>query len=678
MSYSSVQNNQLSSKFFLVRIEPARYIEPTSIGSGKYTVTLSGLFISKVKENGTELTLVTTIPVSGEYSFNESTGLLTIYPASAPSESNPIVVFHYLFYTGQSLRVAHEDPEDANTSLRDWLPQIVQSPTLGQSVENVLQGIFSLTTSSITLINNGDDIGSYLGINDSFYNKEIIIWHCLDSIDNIKKIFIGKISDVQRNNLTYSFSFKDNFADLKDQCVMGDSTAVYFSKSDFPNVEDKGESAPIPFFFGTVSRYQTLTETVTNLVQAKKIDPETLYKAVCTSYSTTISTSNNRTWGICRTHSGGFLQFNHTPSSIDNADANFTVLNSSAAASFLVGDTFIVDHSGSDHYSRVYYVDPDNNKIYVTKDAVIATNDTIEANNCPTIVIKDENGVYYYCLYGRDYTASTLLTSAGNIFLSITFTDNFEANHAGYTILDPTQHAVFYRVRPESSNNTHGNALKYILDKAGLPLDASTFLAADSALDTNVNFSIPYFDESDFSEYYKYVGEILGSTLGHISLNNNLEVGYYLFDSPTSATTSIEALDIIQDEISSNIYYQDIISQLIAYNPHYNSIEANATSSQTLSSNKVKQLHGINKTTRFRHVLENMTSRITQLFGFRSNRYLKYNITTKTKNFDSIIGNNFILEHKNIDASATSAVKILGINNSINNVNISASDLLGL
>lgn len=142
MSFSDVKDLQATRKFELIRITPARYISEdlTSIGGGLYTYSTS-YFISSVYESGTELTKSTGTLIPGTYSFNGS--LLTIYPINSPSSSNPIVMFHHLFMTGEVYRTWYENPEDNSTPLRDWSPILISSPSVLQSVENLLVGTLS-------------------------------------------------------------------------------------------------------------------------------------------------------------------------------------------------------------------------------------------------------------------------------------------------------------------------------------------------------------------------------------------------------------------------------------------------------------------------------------------------------------------------------------------------------
>lgn len=674
--FTSIQENQASQKFLLARMKPARYMnDALSNTSGtEYQGALPFVPVA-VEQNGVELTKVTGTPVAGEWSYSGTT--LTVNTVTAPSSTSAIVAFYYIFLTGEKFRVLGKDPETPLVDLSDWEPKISRSPQLGFEVRNVLNGTLTISSSSITMINDNDDFNKYLTDNDSFYQKEINIWQCLDSTDNIFKLFQGQVSKLTINRTAVSISFEDDNSRLKVPALMGDdSSTAYFSKSGFPNVEPAKEGRTIPYFFGRVSRYQLENDGVTGLLDAQKINPDSLYEAVCTDYSAQISTSLNREFGIARFASGGIEAFGFTPSAVDNTNGAFTILDGTAAEidKFFVGDTFVDSNTA---YSRVIKVDRVTNKIYITKNAGFILTDSVLSNDCPSIVITDFSNNRFYPLVGRDYTTSVSTLSSGNKYLKITFANNFEATLAMPT-LDPNNYIVKYRVHPNNANQKHGTVINEILEKSGITVNAASITTANSTFDVNANFSIPFFDELDFSNYYKYVEEILQSTLGFVHLNNDFEMEYVLFNTPVSGMNT-QDVDIIEDTYRVSIEYSDIFTQIISFNPHYSSEEVNSESSATAVSVKAQYLHNINRATRFRHVLEDMTTKITDHINIKSNRLATYNFKTKQINYTSEIGDNINLVKNGIPGQAASRnVKIIGIKRKVNETTIKASDLLDL
>lgn len=677
-NFTSIQENQSSDKFLLIRIEPARCLNSYLVlDSGNiYTCTFN-FNLSKILVNGTMYTKVSGVPSSNQYSYDENTKELNIYLSSSPSQSVVVIAYFYLFYTGNRFRVLGENPELPTINLREWEPKIDSPPTINQDIKNVLNGILSISTSSLSIINNDDYFEQFVSDNDSFYNKSILIWQCLDSTDNIKKIFSGKITSLSYNKTRVNFNITDDLASLQTPCTMGDVDELYFTDDYFTQVDPNKSGFPVRFIFGTSSRYKTIADPISGLTEAQRLDPDFMNEAVCINFTNNIGTSANRDYGICRVGPNGFESFGFTPSAVDNSNPNYTRLTGTNAQiiKFTIGDTFHTSGSGV-YYGRVLYVDRINNYIYSIKLASFVLTDSIVTNNCPSIVIRVETS-HYYPIYSRDYTASVTTTSGGNKLLEITFTNNFEATLSMAT-LNPQSMSVLYKVKPYRSDQLHGDVLEFILNSAGLTTNSTSFSDANTDFNVNAAFSIPYFDELDYSPYYKYCEEILQSALGFIFLNNSFEIEYKLFSTPSS-TSEIKELDSLKNSFSTKIDYNDIVTLVVGYNPHFSSGEYIAESSASSGNNISSYLHGVNKTTRFRHVLESFTSKVIDHINLRSERYAEYSFTTKQLNYLSQIGDDYLLKEFGLPNQATSrSVKILSISKSTNQTGIRASDLLNL
>lgn len=676
--FTLIQNNQASTKILLARIEPARYVNDSLVLSSGTTYTMSFPFdISSVYENETLLTKVSGSPATGQFSYNETTKLLTVNLNAAISSTNPIIVYYYLFFTTDRVRTIGVDPENPTVNLRDWEPRIKGSPSFNQNITNILNGIMSISSSSINIINNESYFEQYCTDNDSFYNKKIELWHVLDEITNIKKMFKGFITEISVNRTTANISFRDNLNRLNLPALMGD-TVTYFTNDNFTNVQPLGVGRAIPYFFGRVSRHQLISETVTGLPGAQKLTHDEQYQAFCTNYTTDITTSNNREYHAGRVGSNGTENFGFTPSNIDQTSANYTRIDgtSGEVAKIFIGDTFQMNGSGI-YPCRVLYVDRVSNYIYIGKDAGITNGDNVVNNDCPSVTVK-RSGVIYYCIHGRDYTASLVTLASGNKLVKIVFENNFESNVGMPTALDPQSDEVRYKIKPKFSDQLHGTVLNEIVTKSGLTVNATSVTNANSALSVNANFSIPFFDESDFSNYTRYIEELLQSTIGYIFLDNDLNVSYKVFQTP-SGTTETSDTDILENSFGFDFDYNDIVTQIICFNPHHNSEEFVLKTSVTKTSVKSKALHAVNIATRFRHVLEDYTTRSQDLINIRSERFALYRYKTKQQNYITQIGDDFLLKKNGLPGNVTNrSVKIIGYNKQINETSITATDLYNL
>ena len=223
----------------------------------------------------------------------------------------------------------------------------------------------------------------------------------------------------------------------------------------------------------------------------------------------------------------------------------------------------------------------------------------------------------------------------------------------------------------------HGATLKFLLNKLDLDIKLSTFDDADIALAVNTNFSIPFFDSEDYSEYYTYIEKILESTLGYLRINENFEFEYHLFSAPNS-TDEINDTDIVKKSYSVSIDYTNIIYQFIAYNPHCNVADF-PDSSASAKTKKVKFLHGIQKTVRFQHVLEDIASRVSAHSGLRAERKALYSFATKVKNLTSLLGDNFKLKKQGILGNESEKnITLLDMSKGTDHVSATFQDLKGL
>ena len=673
--FTTIQQNQSSKKFFLVKLEPARHVtdDLTDNGGGEYEMSFA-YDVSRVFQNDTEFTLVTGTPSAGEYSY--SNGTLTLNTSTAPDADNVIIVYYHLYYTGERNRVVGRDPETPTVNLRDWEPLIKIYPEIATSIENILTGTITIQASSLVLINDDFNFQQYLTEDDSFYLKTIQIWHCLDSVENIQKIFEGRITGVKVSRRDVTFRIEDNLSMLSTPAFLDAETKYqYFTKGDYSGVDPNKAGLPVRYYIGPSSRYQLIAEQV-DAYAGEAVEPGSLDEAICISYDTEIINTNNRTWGIGRVSSNGFLDFSFTPSAVTHAGGVSEFTGTAAEiAKFKVGDTFHSSGSG-ERYGRVMEINTSTNKLICTDMSGFTSGDVIEANNCPTIVVVDGND-YYYPNYKTDYTATVETTAAGNKYVRITFADNFESG-LSMPILDPGVMQVRFRIRPNTTDAKHGSVAQLLLEDAGLTVNTTDISNANTSFAVDCAFSIPFYDEIDYAEYFRYLEELCKSAFSFIYLDNDFKIGYKLFTTPSS-TDTITDTDILENLYNIEIEYKDIVTKIIAYNPHYSADDVNDDSGQTQENVKSRHLHGVDKTTRFRHVLTDYTNKIDDIINVRSERLALYSFTTKLLTMDSEIGDDFLLSKDGILGNdATKNVKILALEKAATRTRVLTSDFYNL
>jgi hypothetical protein len=676
-----------TERFLLVRLNPARYVEPASIGGGIYEINLPFL-INKMQRNGVDLTQDAVAPTVNDHWHQDDTTLtLQVKLASAPDEdTNVIVVFHYLFYTGTSYRVISEDPTDDATELREWEPRIAQYPTFGQSFANILQGVFTIGDIDVTLINPDRDFQELLSEDDSFFNKAVDVWFCIKDVTNIKRIFSGTIKKINLTQNTAIVTCADSFNKLVQPALMGDSQSdAYAAKATWADIDPGKKDYPLPYIVGPFSRYVTAlaTESISTLKLIYSMIEGN--RALDISYARPPTTSNNRTWIACRQKSVVATQSFGTLDTVLTVGA-YKFVKFSTISNAMVGDVLKYVESAVTYYGHIRYVGDftylSNPYNCIVETAALTTSSTVANSKSFAVTVAGLGGEdRYSCLYDRDFTVDdSTTTSGGNVVVKFTFTNNFEATVGMATPLDSITFDVFYR-STNSSPESHGQILKDFLDQVGIPYSAATFTAADAALVTKAAFSIPNFDEIDYDYYLKYVQDVLGSTLGFLRINDAFEAEYYLLEPPTSTDVRDSSL-LLRDTTQCDIEYQDIVTTLIAYNPHNSSefeTSKASTPSETRSSAKSQYLNGLENVNRFRHVLQYMTDRIDAHIGIKSTRFAKYRLETATQDIDSELGDDLQLDNKiTLGGSTVQDVKIISVNKSPGKIAIEASDLKGL
>ena len=182
MSIATVKKDRASERFMLVKLTPGRAVtsELVAQGGGIYDATNQPFItVEKIERQGSSMNEVASLAAvtsNDDWFYDETTGQLRMKLAAAPSTaSNNIIVFHNLFYTGSETRRVWEDPEDSNTTVRDWLARLERWPAISQSIRNITAGIFSVADVSFSLVNHDDAFNQWLSLKDSFNNKDT---HC--------------------------------------------------------------------------------------------------------------------------------------------------------------------------------------------------------------------------------------------------------------------------------------------------------------------------------------------------------------------------------------------------------------------------------------------------------------------------------------------------------------------
>ena len=708
MSFATEKEKSVTDRFMLVRLEPGRYVNDDLAASGSlYSMTFP-YPVAKVERNGVELTNDGATPnADGEWLYTESTQSLQVYSSSAPSSSVIFVVYYYVFVTNEKLRILPQDPESAESAsnpLRSWEPRLLGSPKIKQSIGNNLVGVFSIENTSIDISNLDDNFQQYLSLNDSFFNKDCRIWFGLNNSDSLQKVYLGKCRNIRLDSRSVNIDVQDNFSRLNQPCLNGDTgDEAYYTEAGFADIDPQKFNTPVPLVYGPFSRWKDEVSyagfvssggggTRVNLLNEFTSDTLAFWnEATCIDYSTDpTSTSENRIWALCRVPSGGFRSTNFgSPTGITDNGTNIRLnydVSGWAALDVEKYDFCAIHQGGATGYFQLTSINIPSRRLTLYADTEDVASGftvggmTIVNSNAPQVIVVDEvEGMQYQSFWGKDWTFSETTTSGGNKLGKVTFNSSVESALSYDRNIHPRSVKVYYRVRGQPID--HSDVVQELCESVGLTVDATSFAAAQSALDKQCIFQIPQFDETDFKAYLDYIKLVLESTLGVLYLKNDFSVGYSLLDAPSSSTV-IDSNTYLRDSLRVDLNYEDIVTFLIAYNSHIGdpgTLVYTESGSASDESAKAKHLHGINNVNRFRHVLNDITSRVSDILDLRSNRLAKYRYKTSTQDLDSELNDDLQLESDLLLGNDTEKdLKIVGLDKGLDDTEIEATDLGGL
>jgi len=665
-NFNTVKMAAASEKFNLVRMEPARAIEDdlTLVSGTTYQATFQFAHVFKIAVNGQAYTLVAGAPASGQFSFDEITKLIRINLGAALT-TQIVVVFYYLFFTKAKARTTHQTPTDTATARKVWLPRLAEDFSVSFNLKDVTEGFLSFGASSLVLNNEDGDFEKHVGDNDSFSNKRITIWLGLDNVENVQlayRGFINRLSVTRKVTIEFfdefsifTKSYFSNFSYLRSS----------YTSTFFPGLQPSEENKPIYRLFAEVSYYKVINDGLA--AGLFRISTERLLLASCISFSTTISTTTNRDWGTVLAEGDSGAQLDSVQA-VGQADPNFTLITYTAGKKFRIGDTLRLSPGIT---VRVYYVDTALNQLKVTKEITIAVSDPLTRDGLSAIVIK-QNNLEYYCHWDRDFV--TFSVGQINNIVKVSFVNNFEATVGMPTPLNPESDKVYFRAWCDTGKDLrHGSVVKTILEEAGLTVNAASIAAANT-VDLKTNFYVPTVGEGDFKPYTDVLQNILKSTFGYLSLNNNLEFEYSLFNTPTD-TNVVTDRQILLSTFAQQIEYNDLRDSIVPSNLH-DIIELGFVNAG-IEVPRTTYLHEINTQKTYDHVLSS-SSRMEQVLSYLSNRKATYSFTTKT-NPDVIIGDNFKIERTPLVGAVLSRnITVVAVSKSATETQITGTDLLGI
>jgi len=690
MTFGTAKDRDASERFMLVRLKPARLPVFSTLATDLYGTTWP--FESQpvsVKRNGVELTEVAINPptASGTWYYDADTSTLKVKQTGG---AGSIVVFYYLFFTGEKTRYFGQNPENAisgSNPVAEWRPRIDRYPQFTQTIRDITQGVITIGSSSIKIINHDNDFQQYVTDNrDSFYNKEIVAWFGVDA--TIERVYTGKMQSIRLSNNTVTIGIYDALAQLNEKATMGEeANSAYYRRTATASFWPDANTTPRPFIFK--SSWFTLSDVTSTAANPyPRYRPRDGFAAVANPYQGDISGTTNRTWYLGRTGSNG-IRTQTFGSVVREHTTGQEWLIYFSGHNLEIGET--VKYTTTDglgtHYAYVLH-----NKQFTwsgdsnTYNCVLREYDTA-TGSLSTFTPLAQPIVWWWdaadtdihipwIADGIDFTHYTTALPGGTLQHYITFVTNAENGYAGasHSPIDPNEDQIRY-ILHTADNISHEDGVKAIVEAAGLTANAASFTQAGSDLTANLRMSIPFKTDNDYRTYIQYLQSICESCGSYITLNSDNEIEYHVLATPSSTDETTE-MEILKDSVDVEINYRDIKTELTASNMHAEEIitQDEQSAAAVVSNDSARYLHEIEAPEKIEHVLDDITGRLPDLLDMRSAPKRRYRIDTATHNLDNIIGDDIKIVSDTIPGG-DKQVKITEISKGSEKTSIEADDL---
>jgi hypothetical protein len=693
MSYSLAKLEQSSEKNILVKMSCRLNLnEYLSLHSGSvYKAENIDEDIYILYYNDVIYNEVNSIPTSSqEYYYNKDTKELYVY-GTAPSSTDAYFAEFYIYFSSGHDRYLGSDPINSpNVNLRHWQARITSTPILTQTIRNIVDGVLELSISSMSIANSDEYFDKYLGANYSFMNMIIESWHIIGSVENIAYNFIGYISSISKNKDLINFETYDILQPLNKNCVLGQICKTGINRvSPFINIQPSKKDVPIKVYFGKDSPYrsfQVVTAGATSYGPFRAVDGSSLDSAICYGYSQNISLTTNRSYVLGLAASFGFgdgfqnMSAAITATATSGAYSRLT-MSVANAAKFSIGDTPRITTNTGTWDLQIIDINYASGYLFVGNAGLFATATSVNDSKVMRLeVLMDDT--LYFLQQNTHYTIGSGTYPTGFIFLdyvTVTLINNVEGAVGMPRPINPETDEIKFKIKPKTLNQNHSDVLNIILRSLNYPIESSSFATAKTDLVSNAMFSIPFKDSDDYPSYLEVVQRLLSSSLGYIYLNSNFEIGYSIFKTPSSVV-EIDDDDIIDGTFSVSFDYNDIESSISAFNEADDRFNPLVKSTIDAISQNNSYFYKIeSEESKFSHILENMTVKIDDHVGLKSNRKIKIAFSSASKLFDSKIGDDIVLKRSILPENVTQMqVKIIEITKLPDRVNVVVTDLKGL
>jgi hypothetical protein len=567
-----------------VKLLPRRFTpdsEISSIGGNQYTTQWIDIEPEAVYQDrgGIE-------PVSLSFSWNNTTKTLTFTTTTAPDED--IFIDYPLRFCGEVVVYLQEDPVTPSGSIVRWEPRLTSNPSIPESASNMLNGVLSTSSTSISLNNNDYYLNKYLTKYDNYKNKPAVIYGQLgDAYKNLAYGYITRTGSGRQLRV----SIKSTTKLLEAQATLNNTDEyINYRAANITNLPETLEGKPIPVCYGPLSqvpvrgRFQPtyLQESTPSYSQRYRLPPDSIVRKAeyLGNYKFLLGISDNP-WSRSSFESIA-VSYSSTTTYFGNTARIYNVAKEYIGY-FVEGENWrFFDGGGGGTNVLIYFLDFANNQIWIN-----GSTNHVTAAMFPSLMYRREPSRESTAVPGT--TFNEILQ--GISFLSYPFFVGQPANALHqwtFEATDSGQYLLFftYAVDDQTEFDTNGydewdhyfilqsknigqsDFIKKYIESTGSSVDTTSFSQAQTDADTDVLYTVN--NDNKIQSVHEVVENIATSCNGILYLDTETnKYKYKIIESGLSGTDwTITAQDILEPDLIPIVSYEDTASTVRMDHPY--------------------------------------------------------------------------------------------------------------
>jgi len=547
-----------------IKLVPRRFTpdsEISSIGGNQYTTQWVEIKPEAVYQDRGGVS-----PTSLSFSWNDTTKTCTFTTTVAPDED--IFIDYPLYFCTTEINYLQDDPVTPSGSVVTWLPRLTVNPSIKESASNMLNGVLSTSSTSVSINNSDYALNVYMTKYDNYKNRKAFIYAFLDG--TYSNLAFGYITGVKSGD-TIVISIKTSTKLLESDATLNNSEEFYrYNTTDYPSITDEFDGKSIPVCYGYLSEIPKegiMSETVTGGPERKLFPGDREFtKMPYIGNQTWVCGIIDNPWSRTSTETAT-LSYVGTETYLGKTVTRYTV-QSGYIGNLIETELCVFTRTGGSgvQIAYIYFCDYANNQILTSSTNTDLL--TIELYSAHVFAVSEEgysvSHLATLCIDastfgGGNASFSYSLTESGQYLVKWRWNDaaqfNRYKNQTHYCILS-------------SKPRTQSSFVQKYIESTGLSVDSTSFSAAQTAANSNVMITVN--NNGSIETIHKVLENITTSCNGIIYFDASSEKYKYKIISSTLAGTdwTLTQKDILEPDLIPNVSYQDTASIVDMKHPY--------------------------------------------------------------------------------------------------------------